>query len=154
MDDTIRALLDKDAIRDLIHAYCDHFDKAEAAEVAALFTEDAVVDYGPEVAPLHGRTAILAQIEGGLAEFFAASSHHVSNVRIAFDGPDRASSVCYLYAWHIYRESGAEGELWGRYHHDLVRTADGWRFARLELRGAGTRNFHRARMHPIGRRGG
>jgi ketosteroid isomerase-like protein len=143
---------DREAVVDLIHAYCFHFDQNEPEAVAGLFTEDAVVDYGPELEPIVGAAAIGPRIAVGLEQIFAATSHHVSNIRVEFHGPDRASSVTYLYAWHRYRDGSPDGELWGRYHHRFERTRDGWRIAELVLRAAGTRDFHRGAMHPIGRR--
>jgi ketosteroid isomerase-like protein len=145
-------LTDREAISDLIHAYCFHFDQNEPEAVAALFTEGARVDYGPEVEPIVGAAQIAPRIAVGLTEIFAATSHHVSNIRIVFDDADRASSVSYLYAWHRYRDGSPDGELWGRYHHRFERTEAGWRIAELVLRAVGTRDFHRARMHPIDRR--
>ncbi|MEM0934446.1 MAG: nuclear transport factor 2 family protein [Pseudomonadota bacterium] len=151
---TLQGLIDKDEIEDLIKCYCDCFDRAQAEEVIALFTDDAVIDYGPDVPVMTGPQAFGPMIRKGLSEFFAATSHHVSNVQIQFDGPDRARSVCYLYAWHRYQGSGVESELWGRYEHVLHRLPLGWRIARLRLTAAGTRNFHRENMHPIGRHQG
>lgn len=140
-------LLAKADITDLIHAYCYHFDRANADAVAALFTEDAVVDYGPDVEDLHGSAVLRTMVSRGTSTLFAATSHHVSNVSITFDGPNRATSNCYVYAWHRYLESNEESELWGQYDHDFRRTLSGWRISRLVLSAAGTRNFHRARMH-------
>lgn len=148
----VRQLEDRHAIADLIHAYCDHFDRNEPDAVAALFTADATVDYGPETETIVGADAIASTISIGLERIFAATSHHVSNLRLTFHGPDRASSVTYLYAWHRYRDGSPDGELWGRYRHRFERTDDGWRIAELVLEAAGTVDFHRARMHPIGRR--
>lgn len=144
--------LDRQAISELIHAYCWHFDMNEPEALAALFTEDARVDYGPEFPELHGREAIGQAVASGLATLFAATSHHVSNIRVTFDGTDGAQSDCYLYAWHRYRDGRPESELWGRYHHRFVRSGDGWQIAGLVLKAAGARNFHRSVMHPIGRR--
>ncbi|MEZ5866931.1 MAG: nuclear transport factor 2 family protein [Geminicoccaceae bacterium] len=151
-DAALRELLDRQAITDLIHAYCRHFDMNEPAALAGLFTADASVDYGPEFADLHGREAIERAVANGLATLFAATSHHVSNIRITFDGPDAAHGDCYLYAWHRYRDGRPESELWGRYQHRFVRDTDGWRIADLVLQAAGARDFHRSVMHPIGRR--
>ena len=146
------ALLDKDRISDLIHAYAWHFDRAEAEAVVALFTKDAHIDYGPDVPPMTGQAAFAPMIEKGLRELFLATSHHVSNVTIRLEGPDTATGQAYVYAWHRYREGGAESELWGQYHFAVRRTSAGWKIARLELRAAGSRDFHRLNMHPIGRR--
>lgn len=99
-----------------------------------------------------GIDIIAPAIATGLAEVFAATSHHVSNIAISFDGPDTARSVCYLYAWHRYRSGAPDGELWAQYHHDFRRMGNGWKIAKLVLRAAGTKDFHRSRMHPICRR--
>jgi len=149
---TVRELVDREAIADLIYAYCYHFDRNEPAEVAALFTEDATVDYGPETPTIVGGAAIASTIAVGLQRTFAATSHHVSNLRITFSGADRAEGVAYLYAWHRYVDGSPDGELWGQYRHAFQRTAAGWRIASLVLVAAGSSHFHRAVMHPIGRR--
>ena len=148
----VQELLDRQAITELIHAYCFHFDRNEPDEVAALFTDDATVDYGPEVTTVVGAGAIAAAIAVGLENTFAATSHHVSNITLTFDGPDEARGITYLYAWHRYVDGSPDGELWGRYNHRFVRTKDGWRIAELVLTAAGMSNFHRAAMHSIGRR--
>ncbi len=147
----VRMLEDRHAIADLIHAYCDHFDRNEPEAVAALFTADAEVDYGPEVATIVGADAIASAIAVGLQTTFSATSHHVSNIRLTFHGPDRARAVSYLYAWHRYCDGSPDGELWGRYRHRFERTGAGWQIAGLVLEAAGTAGFHRARMHAIGR---
>jgi ketosteroid isomerase-like protein len=147
-----RELLDRQAITGLIHAYCFHFDRNEPDEVAALFTDDAIVDYGPEAATIVGADAIASTIAVGLEHTFAATSHHVSNIMLTFDGTDEARGITYLYAWHRYVDASPDGELWGRYNHRFVRTEDGWRIAELVLTAAGTSNFHRATMYPTGRR--
>jgi ketosteroid isomerase-like protein len=148
----VSELLDRQAITDLIHAYCYHFDRNEPEAVAALFTADATIDYGPEATTIIGAAAIAPTIAVGLERIFAATSHHVSNIQITFDGDDRARAVTYLYAWHRYVDGSPDGELWGCYRHRFERTADGWRIAELLLQAAGAVDFHRATMHPIGRR--
>jgi len=99
----VAELLDRQAITDLIHAYCYHFDRNEPAEVAALFAAGATVDYGPEAATIVGADAIAATIAVGLEQTFAATSHHVSNIQITLEEVDRARAVTYLYAWHRLR---------------------------------------------------
>jgi ketosteroid isomerase-like protein len=146
-------LADRHAIAELFHAYARHFDRNEPEAIVALFTEDATVDYGPEVATAHGIEEVLAGISHGLSTIFAATSHHVSNISVEFVDPKNATAVAYVYAWHRYRDGAPDGHLWGQYHTRLRLHADEWRFAELVLEAAGTSNFHRAEMHPIGRRG-
>jgi ketosteroid isomerase-like protein len=148
----VQELLDREAIADVIHAYCLHFDQNEPERVAALFTADATVDYGPEAATITGSDAIATTIAVGLERTFAATSHHVSNIQLTFEDDNTARGVTYLYAWHRYVDGSPDGELWGRYHHRFERTAAGWKIAELVLTAAGTVDFHRSTMHPTGRR--
>ena len=92
----LRELLDRRAIEELIHSYCRHFDQNEPELVAALFTEDAVVDYGPEFPNIDGAASIGETIAVGLEQTFAATSHHVSNIQVTFEGPDHATGLTYL----------------------------------------------------------
>ncbi len=143
---------DRVAITDLVYAYAWHFDRNEPDEVAGLFSDDAVIDYGPEFPNVVGRGNIISSVARGLKETFAATSHHISNVRISPDGADGVQVVAYVYAWARYRSEVPDGYLWAQYHCRIRRTADGWRIAEMVLRAAGTQDFHRSTMHPIGRR--
>ena len=150
IETTLRELLDRQAITDLIYAYCERFDRADPEGVAELFTPDAVIDYNPDTPDIIGAD-MAKTIVVGMRDLFAASSHHVSNIMISFEGKDAASSLCYIDAWHRYRSGAPDGFLWGRYVNRYTRTAEGWRISSLLLQAAGTIDFHRERMHGIGR---
>lgn len=143
---------DRLEIADLLHRYAYHFDRNEPEHVATLFTDDAVIDYGPDVAPIRGRAAIVERISPGLEHTFAATSHHISNVLVRFVAPDAATVVAYVYAWHRYHERSEAGHLWGQYRLRTRRTDAGWRISELVLKAVAVTDFHRERMHPIGRR--
>ncbi len=143
---------DRASIEELLYGYAWHFDRNEAEALAELFTEDCLIDYGPEMASIEGRNAIVASIQPGLSTLFSSSSHHISNVMVQAEGPDSARGAAYIYAWHTYHESGDPGEMWGQYHCRFRRTAQGWRIAEMVLKVVGMKNFHRSTMHPIGRR--
>jgi ketosteroid isomerase-like protein len=143
---------DRLLIAELLYAYAYHFDRNEPEVVASLFTEDAVIDYGPEVPDIRGRATIADRIRPGLDEIFAATSHHISNVSVTFAGADDAVAVAYVYAWQRFHDGSPDGHLWAQYHTRVRRTAEGWRIAELVLKAAGTVEFHRSAMHPIGRR--
>jgi ketosteroid isomerase-like protein len=150
--DPIR-LGDRHAIAELFHAYARHFDRNEPDAMVALFTEDATVDYGPEVATAHGIDEIVAAISQGLSTIFVATSHHVSNISVEFVDSDHATAIAYVYAWHRYRDGSPDGHLWGQYRTRLRHHRELWKITELVLLAAGTSDFHRAEMHPIGRRG-
>jgi len=158
-NDLLQQLVDRQQIVDLVHAYCRNVDLVNAAEVAALFTDDCVVDYGPGLGePTRGSAQLEDRLARGLPRF-AATSHHVSNIDITFDitpdGPDAADGVTYLYAWHRFPDHPAtpDAHLWGQYHDRFIRTAAGWRIATRTLRVAGQEAFDVA-WYPIGRRSG
>jgi len=87
---SIRQLIDKDQIIDLVHEYSYCVDHRLYDDVVALFTEDCVVDYGPGVAPVRSRAGLRAMF-GHPGGAFAATSHHNANVLVTFDGADRAA---------------------------------------------------------------
>jgi hypothetical protein len=142
---------DRLEIADLLHRYAYHFDRNQPEHVAALFTDDAVIDYGPDVPVIRGRASIVERISPGLEHTFAATSHHISNLLVRFVSRDAAEVVAYVYAWHRYHERSEVGHLWGQYHLQARRVNAEWRISELVLRVAAVANFHRNRMHPIDR---
>lgn len=139
-------------IIDLLHRYAHHFDRNEPELVAELFTDDAVIDYGPEFPAIRGRAQIPDRIRPGLDTLFEATSHHISNALVDFTSGEAASMVAYVYAWHRYFERAADGHLWGRYHVECRRTPDGWKMSALTLRTVATKDFHRDKTHQASRR--
>ena len=141
-------LADRQEISDLLIEYCRALDVMDLSAIAGVFTEDCEVEYGPEDR-LRSRGA--AGVAKSLERMWrwARTSHHLSNVQIAFDGADRARSVSYVLAWHE-RPDRSTATVMGQYHDSLVRRNDGWRIAtrRMEMNGcdAGfTVNLHRTR---------
>ncbi|MGI9053682.1 MAG: nuclear transport factor 2 family protein [Ilumatobacteraceae bacterium] len=150
MSDEVRRLVDRQAIADVVHAYCRNVDLVRPDEIAALFTQDCTVDYGPGLgAPTHGAAQLEQRLAAGLPRF-AATSHHVSNIEVDFDGDDAADTITYLYAWHRYHDDRPDAHLWARYHDRFVRTPAGWRIASRTLKVAGQEAFD-VEWHAIGR---
>ncbi|MBL7493339.1 nuclear transport factor 2 family protein [Frankia sp. AgB1.9] len=145
----LRRLLDKDEIVDLVHRYSYLVDHRLHDQLADLFTEDCVVDYGPAVGPArHGRPALRAMFGDSTdPRGFLATSHHNANVLVTFDGNDRAVVLTSVYAWH-QAPQGATPRVWGYYHDVAVRTVDGWRLAERQLRVAGTEHWP-GEWHPL-----
>ena len=130
---TIRRIVDKDEIVDLVRRYSYCVDHKLYDEVAELFTEDCVVDYGPGVGPpVQGRAAFRGMF-GHPGGGFAVTSHHNANVFVTFDDDDHASVKVSVYAWHR-RHDGSTADLWGYYHDTVVRDRVGWRMATRQLR--------------------
>lgn len=144
--------LDRQAIEELVYKYCYYFDRNLPEDLANLFSEDAIVDYGPEVANLTSRKQILEMVSKGLAETFLATSHHISNFMIMSQGNSSATSTSYVYAWHKYRSKEEIGHLWGGYEHEFIKIEGKWFIKNLKLFGVGLQDFHRNTMHSNGRR--
>ena len=141
----LRRLVDKDAIIDVVHRYSYCVDHRLYDEVASLFTEDCVVDYGPDFAPIRGRLA-LRKMFGLPSAGFRATSHHNANVLVTFDDDDHANVRTSVYAWH-QRNDTTTPQLWGYYHDTVERGPGGWLIATRQLRVLGVEDWDAA-MHP------
>jgi hypothetical protein len=140
----VQRLVDEADIKRVLFDYAHHLDHNDTASLTALFTEDCHIAYGPD----HGAGGIEAYRDTldhekfGVGAFFAGTSHHVSNVVIEFQGDDEANVRSQLYAWHKYNRERPDGVVMGQYHDIVVRTADGWRIKRRELKHVGTESYH------------
>jgi ketosteroid isomerase-like protein len=142
----LRRLVDKDEIIDLVRRYSYCVDHKLYDELAELFTDDCVVDYGPGVAPpARGRAAFRAMfgLPGG---GFAATSHHNANVFVTFEDDDHAAVRASVYAWHRTHD-GATPRMWGYYHDTVARGQGGWRIATRQLRVLGVEGWD-VEWHP------
>ena len=126
--------------------YCEHVDALNIAGVAGLFTEDGVMDLGLGRV-WHGRREILENMSGRLEQDYTHTSHHLSNIRVRFEGRDRATASSYVFAWHRQASDGRERKLFGRYFDDLVLTDQGWKISRRRLRMAGHDGYPRVAGH-------
>lgn len=139
--DHTRTLVDRQAIVDLVHAYCRGVDSVDESVLDTCFTDECTVDYGPGMGGRRqGRDVIVAGLMAGLPGF-AATHHQVSNIEIRFDGADEASGVTYVTAWHRFGDGRPDATLWGQYHDRFSRTTTGWRIAERVLFVSGQENF-------------
>lgn len=132
----------------MLHSYCRFLDLNQPDLAANLFTEDCTANYRRGATrsdasdfrlrgPLRGRVEVAAYLTAAMNRF-AATSHHLSNVEMEFEGPDRVQSTAYLLAWHRSPlDNAADFTMYGRYHDVLIRTDAGWRIADRRLRSAG-----------------
>lgn len=145
----VQALLDVQQIQRLLYDYAFHLDMNHPDALVDLFVEDCVVVYGPNFGA-EGREAYAKTLEG-VGTYFEATSHHVSNIAVDFTDDDTAEVRSILYAWHRYTRDRPDSHVWGQYHDVIVRTDEGWRFARRELRVTGHQDFHVKDNVAIGR---
>lgn len=139
--DSLSALLDRQAIVDVIHAYCRGVDSIDREVLESCFADECVVDYGPGMGgPRRGGDVIVAGLLSGLPNF-ASTHHQVSNIEIDFDGVDVARGVTYVTAWHRFADGRPDAVLYGQYHDRFERTPRGWRIAERVLFATGQENF-------------
>jgi ketosteroid isomerase-like protein len=122
------ALADKQAITEVLYAYCAHLDEMDLDALCALFTADCVVDYGPEP---HLRSLGARALHRDLARMWrwSRTSHHLSNVTVRLDADGRgAAARSYVLAWHE-RPDGSTATMMGQYHDRLVRADGRWLIA-------------------------
>ncbi len=134
MESSLQNLLDREEIRDLLSSYCLALDDRDWQRLASCFLADAIGYYGEEIGQKTGYPAI-EQLCRSALEPLDSSQHLIGTYEIAVDG-DTARARCYLHAQHT--KAGTPGgdnlTLGGIYLDELVRTADGWRIAKRELR--------------------
>jgi len=118
---------DRDAIRDLLARYTYNGDRGRIAELAACFAQDGVLEYPGNEA--QGPAAIERTLSGGGRDpRITLVRHHITNPMIAVAG-DAAAARSYFA---VHSDAGPDHS--GTYDDELVRTAQGWRFARRRVR--------------------
>jgi hypothetical protein len=124
----VRRLDDIEEIRALRLRYHQWINENRPADIPALFTEDAELDFG-----YLGRTRGRAKI----TKFFLALpvlldfvKQFVHNHAVEIDG-DRATATSYLEAKSVSK--GTAYRVAGRYDDVCVRTPAGWRFASMKF---------------------
>jgi len=123
-------LIDRAQIRELTARYNRCFDDGDAERFAATFVEDGVMEVagGPTTS---GRAA--------LAEMVRRTPYGIVHVTVdatvEVDGDRAVQDVTLLVVARPAPDAPREQrtsrlQRSGRYHDELVRTAEGWRFAR------------------------
>jgi ketosteroid isomerase-like protein len=128
---SVQEMSDRFEIQDVIVGYCYAVDTRDFDALDRYFTADAVIDYTEMVGVKGGLAEIKQFLAAGLA-IVTASQHAVSTTRYEIDGDHaHCKTVCTnpMTVSDGTTEQTVFFGLW--YLHDLVRTADGWKIARL-----------------------
>jgi hypothetical protein len=127
LEQQVRELLDKQALYELICAYCTAADRHDHAKMRALYHEDAIDEHGHFAkGPAMDFIDKLPQIQAPMEILH----HNVTTVNLRLDGT-RAEGEVYLIAMHKVRtESGSYDVLiGGRYFDKYEKRAGVWKFA-------------------------
>ena len=120
----VQTLVDRAEIADLLTRYARAVDRQDWDLFRSVFTPDARIDY-TQVGGIAGN---LDEVVGFLSQvmpMFESMQHLVSNIEITIDG-DEATVTAMVYNPLKLPDS----PMWatgGWYHHELVRTPEGWR---------------------------
>ena len=125
----MRALVDREAIRDLARCYAHTVWQKDAAGAIALFAEDGEMDTGDRP-PIRGHEALREAYQAMFArdEFRPMVHNHV----IEFEAGNRhASGTCYLDLEAVV--DGVERVGTGYYDDRYVRVGEEWKFRSRRL---------------------
>jgi 3-phenylpropionate/cinnamic acid dioxygenase small subunit len=120
---------DKMEIAELLYRYARACDSRDWPLLRAVFTDDAVLDYSSVGRDAGGREEIVGWLEESLIQL-PWSQHLISNIEVDLDG-DRARVRAMFYNPMQLPGLAEPSFCGGYYHHDVVRTPDGWKSARL-----------------------
>lgn len=130
-DAQLQALLDKQAIAEVLQRYSRTLDWLDDAGQAGCFWPDAHIDYGFFTGSAADFIPVVMQIERASQRRW----HFLSAPAIALHGPDRASVECYGLATGIREgEDGAwSGGLYGgRYLDAFEKRGDEWKISQRQ----------------------
>ena len=145
----IEKLVEQTAIARMMYDYSYHLDMNHPDELAALFVEDCEVSYAPNFGAT-GMEAYKKTLDG-IGSYFRGTSHHNSNIVVDFTSDTEAEVRSIVLAIHRYTKERPDGILYGQYFDTVVKTAEGWKFKRRELRTTLTTDYHVRAANPIGR---
>ncbi len=138
----VTQLLDRQAVVDLLTRYTRAVDTGDFADLAHVFTEDAVLDYSSPGGPVGPPAEVVPWIQQGLAGF--ARTQHVIG-QISFEqNADVARATAYFTNPMVSLNPDGTEKLWevgGYYHLQAVRTEVGWRLSGLTDDIVWTRGF-------------
>ena len=128
MEPRLQALLDKQDIVELIHAYCNAADRRDYALMRELYHDDAVDDHG---AFFKGLAMEFIDRLPGIQAPMEILHHNITTVNIALDG-DYGEGEVYVLAFHQVATEGGPVDLLigGRYLDKYEKRAGAWKFSR------------------------
>ena len=120
----LQTLIDRAEITDLLTRYARAVDRQDWDLFRTVFTPDAHIDY----TRVGGIAGDLDTIVGFLEEvmaMFEVMQHLISNIDITIDGDE--ASVTAMVHNPLKLPDTPVWATGGWYHHELVRTPEGWR---------------------------
>ena len=123
-----QALADRIAAEDLLTRYATAVDRRDWEQYRSIFTANAEIDY-TSAGGIAGTVDEIVEFLSTSLEMFEMTQHLVSNIDLEVNGDSATVTAMFNNPMRL-----PGGDTWftgGWYHHDLVRTPDGWRSRRL-----------------------
>ena len=124
-----QAVQDKLEIHELLARYARGVDTKDWDLWKSVFTPDALVDYSSAGAPVGSPEDVAAWLERGL-KVVPMTQHFISNIEVDLGG-DKAKVRAMFYNPMQLPGMAELSFCGGYYHHEMVRTAEGWKSERL-----------------------
>ncbi|MES1263959.1 MAG: nuclear transport factor 2 family protein, partial [Peristeroidobacter soli] len=127
LEQQLAELLDKQAIHELINAYCNAADRHDHDKMRALYHEDAIDEHGHFAkGPAHEFIDKLPEIQAAMEILH----HNVTTVNLRLDG-DRAEGEVYIIAFHKVKDGGKGFDvlIGGRYFDKYEKRKGVWKFS-------------------------
>lgn len=124
----LQTVSDRIEIEDLLARYARSVDRKDWDLYRTVFTAEAQIDYRSAGGTIAGVEEMCAWLDEALGQF-PKTQHLVSNISAEIDGD--TATVEAMFHNPMGMADGTTFFTGGWYHHDLVRTPDGWRSASL-----------------------
>ncbi|HWI43182.1 MAG TPA: nuclear transport factor 2 family protein [Nocardioides sp.] len=126
----LQELGDRMEIQAALTRYATSVDSRDWERWQSVFTPDADVDYSQSL-PLRGTPVeVSAFFEAAFADV-PWMQHYITNVDITFTGADTAKVDAMFYNPCLLPGMTDKSVFGGYYHHEFLRTADGWKSRHL-----------------------
>ncbi|WP_109524794.1 MULTISPECIES: nuclear transport factor 2 family protein [Nocardia] len=124
-----RRISDELEIQALLHRYARAVDTKDWELYRSVFTDDAYIDYSSAGAMAGPRDEVTELLSVGFAAI-PMSMHYITNIETDIDG-DNADVRAMFYNPMQLPGMSELSYCGGYYHHELVRTPQGWRSRNL-----------------------
>ena len=121
----LREIADRLEINEVLTRYGRAVDRKDWDLYRQVFTADAAIDYTSAGGIAGDTEAQATWLAEALAQF-PATQHMIANIGIEFTGDDPATVEAMFHNPMVMPDKSA----WvtgGWYHHEMIRTDDGWR---------------------------
>lgn len=126
----LREIADRLEIEALLTRYAKAVDRKDWALYLTVFTPDASIDYSSAGGAVSGPAEMTEWLDAALGQF-PATQHLVSNIDIEFSADHERARVEAMFHNPMVMPDKSSWVTGGWYHHDLVRTPEGWRSEKL-----------------------